>query len=289
MYTEPSAWGPFGFNYAVLALVPVEYALLLRNVRDLDLPVEKILLGLDFSGACEVTEKKSEENIATTRNALATALKPGYRFAGLFNWQTFQYSVKTLMRGTAVEEKDRGDLIRYDDPEKRLYFASPRSEAERRELFLGYVEAYRRIYQEFIYDEDLVSMLTAFRDETADVQLIPLLVPVGTPLLRLIARTPGRLDDYERWIREIVAVFGGVWSFKDANSVARNPLLWSEPSHHSPTVGSWIVDRVQGSGTPPDDFGIYVTKENVDEYIEKARKSIERLLFEKDAWDELLQ
>lgn len=110
----------------------------------------------------------------------------------------------------------------------------------------------------------------------------------ATPHLRLIAEIPKRLCDYEKMLRETVEVFGGVWNFMYVNSVTSDQALWRESSHCLPVVNTWIRDRVTGIGTPPEDFGVYVTKDNIDSHIKTVREQILSLVNQTDSWSVFL-
>ena len=69
------------------------------------------------------------------------------------------------------------------------------------------------------------------------------------------------------------------------NSVTSDPYLYKEPSHFGPQVSEWIASRVLGSGNCPPDFGVLVTRENIDEHLCSVRAGIERLRHETDGWN----
>jgi hypothetical protein len=85
----------------------------------------------------------------------------------------------------------------------------------------------------------------------------------------------GRLGDYERWIRDAVDVFGEVYNFMYPNSITANSHNYIDSNHFKPEVGTIIARKVSGSltGTSPQDFGILVTKQNVDDHL----KTIEQM------------
>ena len=73
------------------------------------------------------------------------------------------------------------------------------------------------------------------------------------------------------------------------NSVTSDHTLWREPSHSLPQVNEWIVEKMQGRGNPPSDFGVYVTAENIDEHLREVRAQIMALPHQKDSWAELME
>lgn len=53
-------------------------------------------------------------------------------------------------------------------------------------------------------------------------------------------------------------------------------------------VNDWVLERIFGTGNPPSDFGVYVTKENIDEHIKDVRAQLLALPGQKDSWTELM-
>ncbi len=284
MYTDPALWGKDGFNYAVNTMVPAEYAPALRNVRRTVGMPDRIVAGFDFLGASIRREQEAASRSVDTQRHVDEATSPLYRVKCLLDYNVFRNAVKNVFR-KGFEEKD--GTIRYDGgprPVLHLAFVNPSSSA-RREFLADNLQIYGRSCASFLYDGGPREKLEEFRAEAGDAMIFPFTTPVGTPFLRIIAETPGLLDDYERWIRDLVRVFGRVWNFMYVNSVASDPYLYKEPSHFGPQVSEWIAARILGSGYFPPDFGVLVTRKNVDEHLCGVRAGIERLRHEADGWN----
>jgi hypothetical protein len=287
MYTDPAIWGPDGFNYAANSMVPAEYAPALRNVgRTVGMP-ERIVAGFDFLGASIRREQEVAPRSVDTLRHVDEALASLYRVTALLDYNVFRHAVRNILR-RGFEAKD--GTIRYDGgprPDLHLEFRTP-DDGARREMLEDALEIFGRSYGAFLYDERHREKLREFRREAGDATVIPFTTPEGTPFLRIIAETQGLLDSYERWIRDLVDVFGGVWNFMDVNRVTSDPYLYREPSHFGPKVSGWIADRILERGDPPKDFGILVTPWNVDEHLRDVRARIERLKTARGAWDAVL-
>ena len=144
--------------------------------------------------------------------------------------------------------------------------------------------------------DELQGMLDRYKEDISALvqppiraEVEPFVTPEGTLTMRLIAETPGRIDDYERMIRDAVEVFGGVWNFMYVNSVTSNHLYWREPSHSIGQVNEWVLDRIFGTGNPPADFGVYVTKDNIDEHLKEVRAQLMALPSQEDSWTRLMK
>lgn len=50
-----------------------------------------------------------------------------------------------------------------------------------------------------------------------------------------------------------------------------------------------MLKRIFGTGNPTSYFGVYVTKENIDEHIKEVRAQLLALPGQKDSWTELME
>ncbi|WP_218081575.1 hypothetical protein [Anthocerotibacter panamensis] len=88
------------------------------------------------------------------------------------------------------------------------------------------------------------------------------------------------IDDYTNWLRNTVNIFGVVWDFSGVNSVTSNGNNYEDILHFSKAIGMLVLSKVFGStefvAHVPDDFGVKVTKENVEAHIQQIRKEYNR-------------
>jgi hypothetical protein len=70
------------------------------------------------------------------------------------------------------------------------------------------------------------------------------------------------------------------YDFSGLNSVTLDNLNYYEESHYRYLVGDMIVKRIFGDGdiNVPEDFGVLVTKKNVNEHIKKQKLELEKYL-----------
>ncbi len=82
-------------------------------------------------------------------------------------------------------------------------------------------------------------------------------------------------------IKERLASITDFYDFSGFNSVTTNSLNFYEDGHYRYLVGDMIIRRIFGRGSVanvPEDFGVLVTKKNVDEYIKKQKLELEEHL-----------
>jgi len=82
---------------------------------------------------------------------------------------------------------------------------------------------------------------------------------------------------YAQWVREVISIHP-VWDFSGCNSITTEPIkevmeYYEDPSHYTYTTGNLLLNRMFNHqvDTVPDDFGVYVTSENVDEHLQQVR------------------
>ncbi|MEM6838130.1 MAG: hypothetical protein AAF609_14895 [Cyanobacteria bacterium P01_C01_bin.120] len=92
---------------------------------------------------------------------------------------------------------------------------------------------------------------------------------------------PSRVENYwstyERWVRGVVNIHP-VWDFSGCNSITTEPIkdameYYDDPSHYTYTTGNLVLNRMFNHqiDTVPENFGVYVTPENVDEHLQRVR------------------
>src|SRR5690606_6624184 len=75
-------------------------------------------------------------------------------------------------------------------------------------------------------------------------------------------------DEINRFLRG-AAQITDFWDFSGYTSVGNDARNFYDPLHYNNRIGEMILARIFGNENiyVPDDFGYYVTKENVEEYL----------------------
>lgn len=90
----------------------------------------------------------------------------------------------------------------------------------------------------------------------------------------------GERDTYEsyryyEYLREIVSITD-VWDFSNFNEVNMNPYNFINRKHYDKAVGTLMLDTMYGKRTH-EGFGIYLTKDNIDDYLDQRVADYRRL------------
>jgi hypothetical protein len=124
------------------------------------------------------------------------------------------------------------------------------------------------------YFEDFRRIVQLSQEEKFDLKIF--ISPAHATDLEAI-RATGSWEAFEDWKRKLVAVTP-VWDFSGYNSVTTEPIKeiminYVDNSHYTPLVGNLVINRIfdYQLDTIPQDFGVLLTPDNVEEYLAKVR------------------
>jgi len=81
-------------------------------------------------------------------------------------------------------------------------------------------------------------------------------------------------------IKKRLVQLADFYDFSGFNSVTTDPMNYYEEVHFRYRVADMVIKRIFDAGTAeaPDDFGVLVTKENIDKHLDKQQRDLERYL-----------
>lgn len=252
------------YNYSVSNMVIDEYDDYInyaKKVKGSDF--EYIIIGLDFMGTNANLERRFEE----PSYYIDKAAEPGYRFKMLLSKDTLEYACKNYRAA------ENGQPVNFAYDRNNIKTLLPVTEQERTVKIHNTILTYRNeIYAKYEY-EDIKATFTKLKAENPDTRFIIFTTPVSLPLMQLVD-DEGLLPYYEKWLRDSVDVFGEVYNFMYPNSVTSNLHNYYDASHFYPEIGTMIAHRVLECPDEniPADFGVLVTRENIDQHLEKIRE-----------------
>jgi hypothetical protein len=265
------------YNYAVNSMRVDELSCLTeyakkRNGRDF----EYIFLGLDFENArpnavSSSTPAETSLSIEEAGSLLyrvkallsIDTAKRSYRVWGNYMKPPWRYydrnNVQHVKKFTVKEVADIFSMHFKSYAEKKSYYRT-----------LGYGKYYRR-------------HLETFRKENLRSTIVAFIPPLSLPLIQLVVEY-GYLDDYFRWMYDIVDVFGTVHLFAYPNEVTTDYLNnFFDPIHAYPAVGDRIIDAIYNDKISGDSkFGMVITRANFPEkrvMLEKLMRNVHDPLF----------
>lgn len=289
MHIDPSQTGENSFNLGLGGCMPMEYPTLMEVFyKAKGYYPRKIIVGLDFFGASVTYADGGTDNLSIPSLKMFEENPFTYRLEMLASVELGRKSFNLIRKNMSIDE----DGIGYGDimysaghMGANAYYPPVKDMALKRRMCRGIYYDFKKAYEFFEYSDKYQEYISSLIRPPVSAEVSPFITPEGTMTMRLIAETPGRLDDYERMLRESVEVFGGVWNFMYVNSVTSNHIYWREPSHCLGQVNEWVLGRMSGTGNPPSDFGVYVTQENINEHINEVRAQLTALRYTKDSWN----
>ena len=208
-------------------------------------PFEVIYLGLDFFATNMLNMSQAEPAIAYIRRAQS----PLYRLESLLSYDSFNNTRRYIRDSLAVEGCDCYDrTLRKQRP--------IRASADREAALADDLGMYRStVYGKYQYDPYYLSTLRNLKERFPRTRFILFTTPESAVLFDLLV-TLGLRDDYERWLAEIIAIFGELYDFMGHNSITNNPENYADGHHFYPPVGALIAARLEGRPIPVSDFGV---------------------------------
>lgn len=84
-------------------------------------------------------------------------------------------------------------------------------------------------------------------------------------------------NSFYNWLAQMVEITGGLWCFNNYNDLIYNPFNYYNARHYYYEMGDLMIDRMSGKETGHDDFGIYLTPENITDELDRRRKETGKL------------
>ncbi|KAB7706607.1 hypothetical protein F9802_10440 [Bacillus aerolatus] len=259
--------GMKAYNYAVNNMSIREYDTFLQFAKNQnEQKVKRVIIGMDFFKS---SVQESEQSISL-KNYEAKIQEPFYRARNLISIDIFNYSLQNFRMSKNNKVSELRVYDRYNVARAKTTSASERLENTEEKIERFRDEFYGKSYQ---YNPKYKEYLSIFKQRHPDVEFIIFTTPISAKLFQTMI-DEGQLDDYQRWLRDVTTVFGGVYNFMYPNEVTLDINNYFDGHHFYPHVGDKIADRIlQGPNVKNSSFGVYITNENIDEHL----KEVERL------------
>ncbi len=253
--------GHTAFNYSVPSLYPEDLNDFIRYFSQVNRgQLKTIIIGLDFYG----TNINGVDRRASLKEYTDKYRDNFYRVRHLLARDTLKYSIKTI--------RHKFEKYYYDRNNNKKCIALPRAVADRERI--NQMEKFSEVINNYRYNAGYRQVLDTVKNANEDIKIIVFTTPVSEPYFRLLIRD--HFDDYERWLRDVISVFGGVYNFMYINSVTSNLDNYVDLHHFYPHIGTMIAKKVSGmhDNSMPSDFGVYVTQLNIDAHLAMVKNQL---------------
>jgi len=259
------------YNYALNSMYPFEYKGYIDFFKkNRPNSLKYIIIGLDFYGS-NIPPKIEELQIH----------KPQYYFDNL---STFLYRYKTLLLKDTLKKSFTNIKYSLSNYKKHSYnrdnikFNIKVSEEERLKNYKKNLKRHVEVMSEknYTYNKNYIKILQEIKRENPNSKFIIFTSPITADLLVSTIKDGDRFDDYKRWLKETISVFGEVNHFMTINSVTTNLQNYCDDDHYYPYIGKLIANKLSNreNRDTPNDFGILLNSHNVDKFLQEFQDKI---------------
>ena len=136
-------------------------------------------------------------------------------------------------------------------------------------------------YRENVYNKEFDPLfpryISEIHDAVGSANYIVYATPVSKYLLKLMVEMK-QLDNYERWIRDLVNEFGVVYNFMYPNMITMNDDSFNDAHHPTSDTASFLIRIMTNrAGTRDLEYVAVIDKTNFDYLLPIIRKCFEEL------------
>lgn len=274
-YTDPLIYSEKGFNYATSSGQMSNFAEYLNFIRQRNsMPIEKVVLEATFFGAIE-----KDRTIPSPESIISQARDWRRKLQLLFSRDAADKARNVLFFWEIDSGLSEEDIIRLKSDRyfvsfgKFCSFRSKKYVTE--DLFEKRVKTQVKTYEENVYNMPYNDRYQQFLQDVHKVLPNAKYIVYTTPVTKYLLEAfykQGRLDDYARWLKELVREFELVYNFMYPNSITLDDSSFADAHHPRPQTVQIIAKKIQDPASlPPGDWGTLVTEENLDEHLRRVR------------------
>lgn len=187
---------------------------------------------------------------------------PMYKYKTLFSYKTLQSSLNNYEASSMNEYKgprsyNRDNVAQTTYPNDRLPAISENFKASFK----------KKENKPFVYSEKYKNRLIQIKDANPNTKFVIFTDPIYQSRFELIMGNSEQRKAYERWFKDMVDVFGEVYSFHGETPLTTNPENYFDLFHYYPSVGDKMINAMQSPETHKDIVTI-VNKDNIDQYLD---------------------
>ena len=249
------------YNFSVNGMIPAEYKPALNYLEKYNLvDVETVVLGLEFfvSNINEVKRINASniEKYLTTKNDMLSLMEY------LISVDNIIQPIQSLLGRNTTFYSYSSNVKSHD-------------KLSLREVKYNIKHGLKRAADEldrYKYDENYKRTLKDFVDSNKDKDMIVFISPQSYPYIELLLDL--KFDEYSRWIKETISIFGKVLYFNYPNKITINYLNnYQDARHYTNETGNIIIDDIVNKSR---NNYVLLTKENVDSFLERLKLKKDR-------------
>ena len=256
------------FNFAVASMIPFEYESYLELMKAKGHTLETIYLQIDFFGANTNYQKEAKERYEKTFKPLKNP----------FNQVEKLFIPSKLLKEIPLENL-RGIQWNMYYSRDNIKYKKETTEEERLKAFRHTLKRHTLefIKNNFIYDEqELKNALMRIKNNNPQSHFVIYTSPITTALFVSQINFAKRWEEYKKYIRLYIDIFGGIYQFEGFNEITQEVQNYPDDDHFYPYIGTLIAKTLTDkSFIPIKDFGIYLDASNVENYFKELEKQLQ--------------
>jgi len=259
------------FNFAFSSAEPYEYKYFINYGKSLKgKEFNNIILGLDFYGCGQTKEKNDKPDYLSDLER-----KPSYVLSHYMSLDAMQYSLTNIFRSitnhAGGRSYNRSNVVIADkqDVKKVEKRAKSRSKTYWQSMA--------------VYDKNYSAILQNLKDQNNKTNFIVYTTPLSQPFLSVLYNDKKLREYYFKWIKDMVLVFDKIYFFTLPSKLSENYAIYSKDGDHYYPDAAQNISRIISGQQDIKEFGIVITKNNIDKVLIDLEKQIENYEAEKCA------
>lgn len=250
------------YNYSVNSMMPQEYKSYIDFAKEEKKKEFKyIILGLDFFGTNANHKIKFKESSFYIHNAQSIF----YKIKMLLSYGVLKKSISSFNN---YLNKER--IEKYYD-RNNIKYQKKVSEEDRIRKYTKNLKRHTLEFQgkNYIYNKKFLTILNELKETNSNTKFIIYTSPITADLLISILNNADKMEEFERWLKDIIEIFGEVNHFMTINSITINLNNYPDDDHAYPYIMKLLANKLsyKKNYKIPHDFGIILNKNNIDEFL----------------------
>ncbi|WP_413175095.1 hypothetical protein [Anabaena azotica] len=261
------------YNLALDGANPYEMLRYLQHTIKNQPDLKEVIVGIDFFMFNELLGNQAGFEESRLEK---TYLIPGDIMNSLFSIDTLEVSKETVLASLREFNKDEYYGKNGFLPHRKY------KDGQTKSRFKNSINVYYEFHHKYKfsdkYFDDFQKIVNLCREKK--IKLIVFISPTHATDLEAI-RSTGEWQTFETWKRKVVQVIP-VWDFSGYSTITTESIKdvmknYADNSHYTQPVGDLLLNRILAykENEVPADFGVLVTKENIESHLAKIRANRE--------------
>lgn len=257
-----------GFNYAVSSGKPSEFATHISYVKKRSkMPLRLVVIESSFGHALAVDTTFEEP-----QKYIDDAEDWTKKYKNLFSRDTYKLAKNSRRSPLYNYYLYEGDILHSSRYPYRKY-----EDNQAKQKVIEYdIKTYRENVYNKEYDESFPEHLSDIHKAIGDTDFIVYTTPVSKPMMQLLYDM-GRMDAYERWLRDLVSEFGVIYHFMYPNKITMDLCSFNDAHHPTIDISEEIVKIITGLYSNETTYGadnvcMILRRDNIDRYINRLHE-----------------